>query len=194
MKILGVLPALVSGLNYNGGDPSARHTQSLLPFPLVRPFFNRSSLRGWWGGMVRWEGQPKHRAAAPATTPLLSRTPCDQHSRLSQTRRASGGETRHGGRRRTTDQDNETNTAAGAAARQRAAQQQRQSETGQDTPKGKQGRKGEKAKTPAQQTTEQHRTAAPLKCEPRPTPPSACVTHDARKGIGRSPNGTPAIS
>jgi hypothetical protein len=110
--------------------------------------------------MVRWEGQPKHRAAAPATTPLLSRTPCDQHSRLSQTRRASGGETRHGGRRRTTDQDNETNTAeAGGSSRggkgagssgKRAAQQQRQSQTrqdGQGNSKSKQSRTRKRSST-----------------------------------------------
>ena len=96
-------------------------------------------------------------------------------------------------RTRTTKQT----TAAGAAARQRAAQQQKQSAARQDqtdrTNKRQARQKREKQNNPAQQTTVQDRTAAALSSRPRPTPPSACLTPDARKGIGRSPNGAPAI-
>jgi hypothetical protein len=62
-----------------------------------------------------------------------------------------------------------------------AKRQQRQNRSGRRT-----------TKTPAQQTPVQDDRTAALRRGPRPTPPSACLTHAVRKGIGRSPGGTPA--
>ena len=181
-----------------------RHTQSRFPFPLVRPYFTAESLRGWWDGVVGREGQQQHRATTPTATPPLFRTLCGLRSHLEPSVAVAEAVRRTGNRRPTTGQtttgDNETDNSSrgsGRATGSAAAEAERRPTDGQTQQKAtaaEQERQGKKANNPAQQTTVQDDWTAALRGGPRPTPPSACLTHAVRIGIGRSPNGTPAIS
>jgi hypothetical protein len=106
------------------------------------------------------------------------------HNGPGQRNKHSGRSRRQQQRRQRRRQQRQTGSAATEAERdktdQRAKQKHKQAET-------------QKAKDTANQSTTRRETAAPLSSGPRPTPPSACLTHDARKGIGRGPDGSPAI-
>ena len=107
--------------------------------------------------------------------------------------RPAGETVRHN--RRTTTTTNEQQTRKATDSSGRATGNTATEQSGKATAEESTGRqKQEKQKTPAQQTTVQEVAAAGVRGGPRPTPPSACITHAVRKGIGRSPGGTPATS
>ena len=176
-----------------------RHTQSRFPFPLVRPYFTAESLRGWWDGVVGREGQQQHRATTPTATPPLSRTLCGLRSHLEPNRvggrpckQATTDDGRRDEQQTRKATDNSSGRATGSAATVQGADRQMDRPSERQQRQNKSGRR--KTKTPAQQTTVQDDWTAAVRDGPRPTPPSACLTHAVRNGIGRSPDGTPAIS
>jgi len=158
---------------------------------------------GWWGERASSSTEPPH----PQLLRRFSARPAVCVRILSQASRSRAGLKGSGNSDDKQQRTADTNNDRGQRNRQQQQKQRRQKRRQQRQDNGQRSNRSrarqqrkqkqaetEKAKTPAQQTTEQERTAGGVSSGPRPTPPSACITHAVRKGIGRSPGGTPATS